>query len=93
MEIGPATRLVQHLAEALGIRHALGIVHRDIKPHNVMIDERGEPLLMELGLASRNRREADAKGPSWTRRNILPPSNIAAHRVVPATTTASGQPC
>ena len=43
--------LVQKLARALDAVHASGIIHRDIKASNVMIDQAGEPLLMDFGLA------------------------------------------
>ena len=46
-------QVVRALAEALAYAHSLGIVHRDMKPANVMLDERGQPLLMDFGLAAR----------------------------------------
>ncbi|HJT79064.1 MAG TPA: serine/threonine-protein kinase, partial [Gemmataceae bacterium] len=48
-----SAQLVRQLAGALAYAHGLGIVHRDVKPANVMLDERGDPLLMDFGLAAR----------------------------------------
>ena len=52
-----AAKLVQKLAAALHYAHTQGIVHRDVKPANVMIDGSGEPLLMDFGMARRDEGE------------------------------------
>jgi len=44
-------RIVMKLADALEHAHSLGIVHRDVKPSNIMLDQRGEPMLMDFGTA------------------------------------------
>ena len=46
-----AARIVLELAEGLDYAHGLGIVHRDVKPANVMVDEQGQPHVMDFGLA------------------------------------------
>jgi serine/threonine protein kinase len=56
LEEGPldcrrAARIVRDLAEALAYAHAKGIVHRDVKPTNVMVDAGGNVHLMDFGLA------------------------------------------
>ncbi len=46
-----AARIVAKIAHALGVVHAQGILHLDIKPKNIVIDEEGEPRLIDFGLA------------------------------------------
>jgi WD40 repeat protein/serine/threonine protein kinase len=45
--------IVRKLALALGKAHAAGVIHRDLKPGNIMLDAEGEPVLMDFGLAYR----------------------------------------
>ncbi len=55
-EAGPfsphdAAELVAALAEALHYAHIHGLVHRDVKPANILIDSAGRPVLVDFGLA------------------------------------------
>jgi serine/threonine protein kinase len=43
--------IVEKVARGLHYAHEQGILHRDVKPGNVMIDETGEPKIMDFGLA------------------------------------------
>lgn len=45
-------RIARQLAEGLEAAHAVGVVHRDIKPLNVLFDIRGDAKLMDFGLAA-----------------------------------------
>jgi serine/threonine protein kinase len=51
--VAEAFELIGALAKAIGEAHQRGIVHRDLKPANVMIDHRGQPIIMDFGLAHR----------------------------------------
>src|SRR5262249_41641976 len=44
-------RLVAALAGAVAYLHHQGVVHQDIKPKNILIDQQGQPRLIDLGLA------------------------------------------
>jgi serine/threonine protein kinase len=44
-------RLVQRIAEPLAFAHSKGVLHRDLKPGNIMIGPFGEVLVMDWGLA------------------------------------------
>ena len=46
-----AAGIIRDLAEALQYAHSLGIVHRDVKPANIMLDAEGRAHLMDFGLA------------------------------------------
>lgn len=49
--------LIAHLADALGRAHAQGVVHRDLKPDNILFSGEGRALVADLGLAKHFRRD------------------------------------
>ena len=48
-----ALRLFVKVCDAVAFAHAHGVVHRDLKPQNIMVGEFGEALVMDWGVAKR----------------------------------------
>lgn len=43
--------MIRKVAEAVAYAHARGVVHRDLKPGNILVDREGEPKVIDFGLA------------------------------------------
>ena len=51
LPVGRALQLACQIARALAFAHGLGIVHRDVKPHNVLVDAGGTAKVTDFGIA------------------------------------------
>jgi tetratricopeptide (TPR) repeat protein/tRNA A-37 threonylcarbamoyl transferase component Bud32 len=58
LTIGKAVYVARQVCEGLAEAHRLGVVHRDLKPQNIMIDREGNARIMDFGIA----RSLKAKG-------------------------------
>ncbi len=59
LDIHALIAFFEKAARALHAAHEAGVIHRDIKPGNIMVSAGGEPVLLDFGLA-REEREEDA---------------------------------
>ena len=83
-----AAAIARDIADGLGAVHAQGIVHRDVKPSNILLDADGRAHLIDLGIAA----DAETDGLALTAADgvigtmrYLAPERLAGQAAVPAT--------
>src|SRR6185437_8948425 len=83
-----AAALIRTVAEAVGYAHSLGVLHLDLKPSNVLLDEVGQPYVADFGLARRleNALAVDNDEVSGTPAYMAPEqAQVRAHKLTAAT--------
>ncbi len=55
-------RLIADVADGVQEAHRVGLIHRDLKPHNILIDAKGRPYVTDFGLAIREEEQWILKG-------------------------------
>jgi serine/threonine protein kinase len=63
LDLARLLRLAINLATALGHAHQRGLIHKDVKPENVLVDDAGHVWLAGFGIASRLPRERQEPAP------------------------------
>jgi len=58
LTVGKSISIATQVCEGLAEAHKLGVIHRDLKPHNIMIDKEGNARIMDFGIA----RSLDTEG-------------------------------
>lgn len=75
-------RLMARVARAVQKLHAAGVLHRDLKPHNILLGDGDEPLVADFGLVKRlgEDSEASVTGAPMGTRQYMSPEQTFAHR-------------
>jgi WD40 repeat protein/predicted Ser/Thr protein kinase len=61
-------KLFEKICDAVGAAHVRGVTHRDLKQPNILVDQRGEPHVLDFGLA---RLATEMNHAAWTRTMTL----------------------
>ncbi len=81
LEWREALRLTSRVAEALHHAHQKGVVHRDVKPANVMVLASGEPKIMDFGIAKVPASQLTAAGEFFGTPSYMSPEQAASGTV------------
>jgi tRNA A-37 threonylcarbamoyl transferase component Bud32 len=84
LAVGEAARLGTEIAHGLAFAHSRGIVHADMKPSNVLLDEAGHAKIADFGIARKPEEEATTPQLVATAMYVAP-ERIEGKGVTPAT--------
>jgi TolB-like protein/thioredoxin-like negative regulator of GroEL len=76
LEIAESLDIAIQIANALSEAHGHGIIHRDIKPHNIMITTRGQVKVLDFGLAKLELGELDVPAEAKTETLLTQPGTV-----------------
>lgn len=51
ISIDDTAKIIERVAQGLAYAHRKGVIHRDLKPDNILFDETGEPFISDFGVA------------------------------------------
>ena len=86
LPLAQVVELLLPLAEALDHAHSKGVIHRDVKPSNAILDEDGHPVLTDFGLVKSLTEESDTTtGVVFGTAEYMAPEQVLGKDPSPAT--------
>jgi WD40 repeat protein len=86
MAAKPAAQLLQTIARAIHYAHQRGILHRDVKPSNILLDEQEQPRISDFGLARQLSADSTltVTGQMLGSPSYMPPEQASPRRTEPS---------
>ncbi len=73
--------IARDICDALAYAHVQGVVHRDVKPGNIIVSSRGTAKLMDFGISKIFESGADAETEAKGTPQYMPPEQILGHEI------------
>src|SRR5262249_36454990 len=82
LDLGARVGLVARVCDAVQHAHDQGVIHRDLKPSNILVEESGQPKVLDFGVArATNADLLTAAGLTRTGQPLAPPAYMSPEQV------------